>query len=138
MTYTISLIGLECFKAEEIDGDEIYINLNGAKVWAAAPDKMSPHPDADDWVSQYDFAGGRKHSHLGWVPLMPYNPEAFVFKDQSGASVLQLWDADVLSSDDLLGQTPIGPSQASGGNISVVFQRVGAHYRLTYKVEVQG
>ena len=138
MAYTLKLIGLECFKAEEIDGDEVYIKLNGTQVWEAAPDKMSPQPQADDWVSHYDFAGGRKLTHLGWVPLMPYNREAFIFKDLSGDSVLQLWDADVMTSDDLLGQTPIDQAQASGGNISVVFQRVGAHYRLTYKVEAQG
>ena len=43
--------------------------------------------------------------------------------------------ADVLTQDDLLGQTPIDASQASGGHISVIFQRDGAHYRLTYQVE---
>ena len=30
-----------------------------------------------------------------------------MFKDQTGDSVLELWDTDVLTSDDLLGQTPI-------------------------------
>ncbi len=135
MTYTIKLVGLECFKAEEVDGDEIYVKLNGAKVWEAQPDKMSYAVTESHHVNQFDFAGGRKHTRDGWVPLMPYNPGAFVFKDQSGDLVLQLWDADLLTSDDLLGQTPIDASQASGGNISVVFQRAGAHYRLTYKVE---
>ena len=138
MTYTIKLVGLECFKAEEVDGDEIYIKLNGKKVWEAAPDKMSARPEHDDWVSHYDFEGGRKQTGVGWVPLAAYNPHEFEFKNQSGDSVLQLWDADVLTDDDLLGQTPIDQSQASGGHISVVFQRVGAHYRLTYKVEVDG
>ncbi len=136
MTYTIKLIGLECFKAEEIDGDEVYIKLNGAKVWEASPGKMVPTPEHGEEVSHYDFAGGRKHTSEGWELLMPYNPDNFVFKDLTGDSVVQLWDADVLTSDDLFGQTPVDESQASGGNISVIFQRLGAHYRLTYKVEV--
>ena len=138
MAYTIKLVALECFKPEETDGDEIYIKLNGKKVWEATPDVISAQFDSSDTVSQYDFAGGRKLTRLGWFPLTSYNPEAFVFKDQSGDTVLQLWEADTLTSDDLLGQTPINASQASGGDISVVFQRLGANYRLTYKVEVQG
>ncbi|MFN8452439.1 MAG: hypothetical protein U0521_28510 [Anaerolineae bacterium] len=137
MAYTIRLIGLECFRAEEVDGDEIFIKLNGKKVWEANPDKMLHAPESDGMVSQYDFAGARKRTRAGWIPLMPYQPGQFVFRDQTGDSELQLWDADVLTSDDLLGQTPIDASQASGGNISVVFQRLGAHYRLTYKVEAQ-
>ena len=137
MAYTIRLVGLECFRAEEVDGDWIYIKLNGAKVWEAHPDKMLPAPEHDELVSHYDFAAARKLTRDGWIPLMPYQPEQFVLKDHTGASLLELWDADVLTSDDLLGQTPIDASQASGGNISVVFQRSGAHYRLTYKVEVQ-
>ena len=135
MAYVIKLIGLECFTAEEIDGDEIYVKLNGTKVWQAHPDKMTHVPKDDHHVNQYDFVKGLKHTHAGWIPMMPYNPDEFVYKDQSGRSVLQLWDADVLTSDDLLGETPIDQSQASGGNISVVFRRAGAHYRLTYKVE---
>ena len=137
MTYTIKLIGLECFKTEELDGDEVYIKLNSEKVWEANPDKLGAHFEGSDWVSQFDFAGGRKLTHLGWVALTPYNPEEFVFKDQAGGSVLQLWETDTLTSDDLLGQTPIDATQASGGNISVVFRRLGADYRLTYKVEAQ-
>lgn len=136
MAYTIKLIGLECFRAEEVDGDQIYIKLNGAKVWEAHPDRMLPTPEHDGLVSHYDFAGARKQTHDGWIPLMPYTPEQFVFEEQTGVAALQLWDADALTSDDLLGETPIDASQASGGNISVVFQRSGAHYRLTYKVEV--
>lgn len=137
MAYTIRLVGLECFRAEEVDGDEIYIKLNGAKVWEAHPDRMHPAPERDGLVSHFDFVGARKLTHAGWIPQMPYQPDTYILKDQTGAAVLELWDTDVLTSHDLLGETPIDANQASGGNISVVFQRSGAHYRLTYKVEVQ-
>lgn len=135
MAYTIKLVGLECFRAEEVDGDEIYIKINGTKMWEAKPDKMLPVPETDGIVSHFDFAGARKHTYNGWIPLMPYAPNNFMLKNQTGACVLELWDADVMTSDDLLGETPIDQTQASGGNISVIFQRLGAHYRLTYKVE---
>ena len=130
MSYTIKLVGLECFRAEEVDGDQVYVKLNGAKVWEAHPDRMKHVPVHEHHVSEFDFAGGRKHTRDGWVPLMPYNPDAFVFPDQAGSAALEVRDAL-----DLLGDAPVDSSQASGGNISVVFRRAGAHYRLTYKVE---
>jgi hypothetical protein len=136
MPYTIKLIALECFSAEEVDGDEVYLKLNGSVIWKADPDKLIHHPDAPHHVSQFDFANGRKLTAEGWLPMMPYNPDDFIFKDQTGGSVVQLWDADVLTNDDLLGQTPIDETQAGGGHISVVFRRLGGHYRLTYQVEV--
>ncbi len=136
MAYTIKLVGLDCFTAEELDGDEIYIKLNGEKVWEAHPDKMSHALAGEHQVSQYDFAQGRKHTQTGWLPLDSFRPEDFAFQNEDGTSTLQLWDADVGTRDDLLGETPIDASQASGGNISVVFRRSGAHYRLTYHVEV--
>jgi len=138
MAYTIKLIRLECFEAQEIGGDEIYIKLNGEKVWEAAPDKMSAQSNHEGWVSQYDFAGGRKQTRLGWLPLTPYNAELFVFRNEEGGATLQLWDADRLTRDDLIGEATIDESQATGGNISVVMQGSGAHYRLTYRVERQG
>src|SRR5215211_1300671 len=133
MAYTIQIIGLECVTSEEIDGDETYLTLNQRKIWEAHPDKMS-HA-AHGSVSQFDFLEGRKLSQTGWVSIANFQPSSLVFKRLSGETALQLWDADTLSPDDLLGETPVDESQASGGNISVVFQRRGAHYRLTYKVE---
>ncbi|HVU10980.1 MAG TPA: hypothetical protein VHD90_06865 [Phototrophicaceae bacterium] len=136
--YTIRLIALDCFTAEELDGDEIYIKLNAAKIWEARPDKMSHALIRAAQVREYDFAQGRKLTHAGWLAMDSFRPEDFAFPNEDGRSVLQLWDADALTRDDLLGETPIDAAQAGGGNISVVFRRSGAHYRLTYKVEVQG
>lgn len=136
MAYTIKLVALECLMSEEVDGDEVYIKCNGAKVWEAAPDKMHAVVDHDDFVNHFDFAEGRKHMKKGWVAMPAFAPEAFALRAERDHSVIQLWDADLLSDDDLLGQTPVDASQASGGNISVMFQRLGANYRLTYRVEV--
>ncbi len=136
MSYTIKLIALECFHAQELDGDEIYIKLDAGKVWQSLPDRMNHVLDDTGQVSEYDFVGGRKQTSEGWLPLTLYKPDDFIYADQSSGAVLQLWDADILTSDDLLGQTPVDAAQAAGGNISVVFQHNGAHYRLTYRVEV--
>ena len=136
MAYTIKLIGLECFQAEEIDGDEIFIKLNGEKVWES-PDKMNiARPEA--LGQPVRFCRWTQANAGGWVPLMPYDPHAFLFHRSVGRfRCCNYGKTDTLTSDDLLGQTPIDASQASGGSISVVFQRLGAHYRLTYKVEAE-
>lgn len=137
MTYLIRIVALECLMSEEIDGDEIYIKLNGVPIWEAQPDKMSHLLDQAVSVSSFDFSTGQKLTSKGWVLMPAYKPEQFILKGLTGDSVIQIWDADNLTSDDLLGQTPVDASQASGGKISVVFQRLGAHYRLTYQVEVE-
>ena len=136
MAYTIHVVALECLKSEEVDGDEIYLKCNGAKFWECAPDKMCAVVDHADFVNHYDFVERRKHTGQGWVALPPsFTPASVSVRVASGGATVQLWEADLLSDDDLLGQTPIDETQASGGNISVVFQRHGAHYRLTYRVE---
>ncbi len=135
MAYTIHLIALECLKAEELHGDEVFIKCNGVKVWEAHPDRMRAVIEDNNFVDHFDFVGGRKHNREGWHALDPFDPETFTISVESGGVALQLWEADTLTSDDFFGQTPVDETQASGGNISVVFQRLGANYRLTYRVE---
>jgi hypothetical protein len=130
MAYVIQLVALECLRAQEMDGDEIYLKYNGAKIWQCAPDKMSAVLDHDNFVSHYDFVGGRKQTKKGWVAYQASTPIEWV---ESGEATFQLWEDDMIG-DDMLGQTPVDATQASGGNISVVFQHEGAHYRLTYRV----
>ena len=137
MTYTLKLVALECLQAQEIDGDEIYLKLNDQRIWASDPDKMGAADQPDPLVSQYDFTEGRRQTRQGWLPISDYQSEQFVFRNQSGDGVLQLWEADPLTRDDLLGQTPLSEQQAVGGTIAVVFQRSGAHYRLTYQIEIE-
>lgn len=135
MSYTIRLLRLECLQAQESSGDEIYFTLNDAVIWRAEPDKLHHVPDAQHCTSAIDFMGGRKLMSDGWQLLTPFDPKPFVIKGRTGRSLLQIWDADTFTPDDLLGTTPIDETQSTGGQISVIFRRDGAHYRLTYQVE---
>lgn len=137
MPYTLRILSLECVTSEEVDGDETYLKLNDRKVWEAHPDKMSHAHSFDRSVSQFDFAEGLRKTGEGWAQIPGFQSESLVFNGLSGKSVLQLWDADTLNADDLLGEAPVDETQASGGNISLVFQQRGAHYRLTYRVEAE-
>lgn len=133
MTYTVRLHSLKCLSAQELDGDEVYLQFGGRQVWASDPERMLPHPVNAQQVSEYDFSAGRKHTQAGWALLAPYNPDDFVIRGQSGLMAFQLWE-DELLGDDYLGKTPVSERDAGHGNISIAFNHNGAHYLLTYEV----
>jgi hypothetical protein len=135
MAYTLRLLTLECIQAQEIDGDEAYLTMNGRKVWSVGRDRMSQDLSHAHRCSEVDFAGGRKLTHEGWITMSPFDPGEFIFGGLSGTMVVQLWDDDRLTRDDLLGETPISEADIGHGHISVLFTRDGARYRLTYQVD---
>jgi hypothetical protein len=135
--YRLKLIRLECLASHEVDGDEVYLTLDGARLWTAHPDKASHHAEHSHQVSEFDFAAGRKRTRAGWELMTPFNPGDFVVRGLTTTARLQLWDADPLTRHELLGETPIRAADAGHGNISIVFQRDGGHYRLTYAVELE-
>jgi hypothetical protein len=135
MAYTFRLLRLECTQSQEIGGDEAYLTLDGRKIWEAGRDKMSHDLSHAHRCSEVDFEKGRLLTHEGWVGMAAFDPSAYAFSGLSGTKVVQLWDADLLTSDDLLGETPISEADIGHGHISVLFTRDGAHYRLTYQVD---
>lgn len=135
MPYTLRLLSLECMQAQELDGDEAYLTLNGQKVWSAGRDKMSQDITHPQRCSEVNFVDGRKRTHEGWIDMAEDETGTSVFSELSGQVLLQLWDDDLLTSDDLLGETPISETDIGRGNISVMFTRDGARYRMTYQVD---
>lgn len=135
MTYTLRLLGLECLQAQEFDGDEAYLTLDGVSIWEASSIKMSADLSKKASVSQVDFVEGRALTAEGWTALPDFKPQNAVLSGLSGQVMVQLWEADLLSSDDLLGETPISEVDSGGGTISVFFTNDGANYRLTYRVD---
>jgi hypothetical protein len=132
MSYTLRLLSLECMQAQELDGDEVYLTVDGTRVWSAGRYKMSSVLTTDDRCSQIDFAAGRVLTHVGWADV---EQEPLVFTRQAEPTVVQLWERDTLTSDDKLGETPISESDSGRGEISVLFTGDGGSYRLTYQVE---
>lgn len=135
MAYTLRLVKLECTQSQEVGGDEAYLTLDGDKIWEAGRDKMSHDLSHANRSSEVDFENGRLLTHEGWVGMSVFDPNAYIFSGLSGTKVVQLWDDDLLTSDDLLGETPISEADIGRGNISVLFTRDGARYRLTYQVD---
>lgn len=133
--YTVQLLSLRCLEAQEMDGDEVYIRFNGEKIWSA-PDPFAMHhrPGTARQFDEFDFVNGRLHDREGWKRVEPFDASRFVFADQDSASSFQLWEADTLTRDDHLGSSRVSASDAGHGNISLVFDRDGARYMLTYRV----
>ncbi len=131
MAYSLQLLALECMQPQELDGDETYLTLDGRQVWSAGEYRMSRTLAAANRCSQVDFAAGRVLTRDGWVDV---EQEPMVFPGLAGQVMAQLWDSDSLTSDDLLGETPISETDSGRGKISVQFTRDGGIYRLTYAV----
>ncbi|MCC6615382.1 MAG: hypothetical protein IT320_18040 [Anaerolineae bacterium] len=134
-TFTLKLVLLECFQAQELNGDEIYIKLNDRVIWTwkTAHVRFSHDTSHPHTIDKLDFVQGRKHEASGWVSA-GIDPEAFVFTDMNGGALLEVWDADSFTRDDLIGRAPVSASDGGHGAISVVMQGDGAYYRLTYEV----
>ena len=134
--FTLRLMLLECFQAQELNGDEIYIKLNDQVIWTweRSRTRFSHDVSRPDVIDRLDFAGARQRGGQGWQSVHELDPNAFVFSDLSGTAILELWDADTLTRDDLFGRTPIRLLDAGRGDIAVLFQDQGARYRLTYQV----
>lgn len=135
MTYTVQLIAIKCIEAQELNGDEVLLKLNGVTVWQSGRWHLHHHPTRDDQVSEFDFTNGRRLGAAGWEMLTPYNPKDYIFTNLSGDAVLELWEEDFLGND-FLGRSPITERDAGRGYITVAFVRDGANYLLTYQVVV--
>mgnify|MGYP000113433595 CR=1 FL=1 len=133
--YTLRLIWLECMQVQELDGDEIYLALGDRLVWKAAPLKLHDKPQNATQIRAFDFENGRQLTHDGWQAMAAFQESQFMIPIISGEHVLRLWEADVLTSDDLLGETPISVRDDHHGEIMVMFNRDGAHYQLRYRVD---
>lgn len=134
-TFTLKLVLLECFQAQELNGDELYIKLDDRVIWTwkTTHIRFSHDTSRSHTIDKLDFAQARKHGADGWETI-DLDPESFVFSGLVGGAMLELWDADTFTPDDLLGRAPVRPSDGGHGAISVVIQGDGAYYRLTYEV----
>jgi hypothetical protein len=133
--YTLRLLWLECVQAQELDGDEIYLKLGDLLVWKAHPLKMHDTPQTDKQIRAADFENGRVLGREDWRDMDDFQASQFTIPIMAGEHVLYLWEQDVLTSDDRLGETPISIRDESHGDIMVTFNRDGARYQLKYRVD---
>ena len=136
MNFSVRLISLKCLVSQEAEGDELYITLNGDRVWAVQGDyKMHQQPSRPHQIKEVDFVEGRWLLPDGWLPMPQFEASAFVFADLTEPGRIEVWDHDNFSRDDYFGRLLFSENEAGHGNITGVAARDGAHYVLTYRVE---
>ena len=134
----LHLMALECLLAQELDGDEMYVRLNGEKVWGVGRhEHMRQNPDKPQYYAVYNFAEGTRQGMNGEEPMPGFTAGSLTWRFNDEA-VVELFEADAFSSDDLIGRQPISARDGGHGAITVHFERDGAKYALTYRVEAGG
>lgn len=135
MTYTITLVDLKCIVSQEVNGDQIYLTLNGERIWSM-PGAYTMHqqPDQAHQVKELNFVTGQMLTQAGWQPIPDFDSSRLLFAGLTGRSRIEIWDHDNFLSDDYFGSIRFSENEAGHGRISGVAARDAAHYVLTYEV----
>ena len=110
MIYKLRLLKLHCYLPDESDGDEIYIEMNGQKVW--------PIEDKYKTITEQETALN--------VDFEVNKGDSFEFN---------LWDYDILSKNDHLGKLHMVAS--AHGKYKIDFTKTGSddsRYALEYEL----
>jgi hypothetical protein len=132
--FTLQLVSLRCLTAQENDGDEIYVNVDGRTLWSVGGLRMSERLNDDQQVDEVDFVHGQLHTRDGWVAMQTFDGDDFRLEIRADYARLQLRERDMLLSDDLIGEAVITAADVGRGKIQLAFTGEGAHYTLTYEV----
>jgi hypothetical protein len=139
-TYTLSLILLECLEAQEFDGDEPYLKLNGEMIWNwdLAGRKMHDTLTSKQWTNVFDFRTGKFRTLEGWQTSPNYDAGQFEITGCTGETRLELWESDhhevLRGDDDFLGELVVTSANVRLGEQIIVFNQSNAMYQLTYRV----
>lgn len=110
MKYKLTLLSLRCYLPDESDGDEIYILMNGQKVWPVKEKYLTVLEEAISLNVSFEIEKG----------------DAFDF---------ELWDHDFFSNNDLLGTLKVNAS--SHGKFTADFLKTGSDsskYAIEYEI----
>lgn len=133
--FALQLISLRCITAQEADGDEIYLNVDGHTVWSVGRLRMRDQLQADDQLDEVDFVHGRLHTRQGWLPMQDFNVSDFRLEINGETARLEVRERDLLLGDDQIGDVMISRADSAHGQIQLAFTAEGAHYVLRYEVD---
>lgn len=134
MAFTVQLVSLRCVTAQENDGDEIYINVDGRTLWSVGGLRMHQGLSDPQQVDEVDFVHGRLHGPDGWAAMQSFEAEHYRVTVNDERTQLRLMERDLLIGDDVLGEAFITASDAASNRITLAFTAQGAHYMLSYSV----
>jgi hypothetical protein len=129
---TLQLVSLRCLTAQENDGDEIYVQVDGRTLWSVGTLRMSDRLSDDQQTNDVDFLHGQFHTRNGWQAMQTFDGDDFRAPLSGDYAQVRLCERDLLLGDDLLGEAIITAADAERGKIQLAFTAEGAHYTLTY------
>lgn len=132
-TFTLQLISLRCIQAQEMDGDEIYIDVGGHTVWSVGTMRMMSTPRTAEDISEVDFVAGRIHTLTGWQPFPGFEPDHYRIPVDGEGIEVRILERDMLLGDDLIGDVIIPVTDTGKGAIQLAFTAEGAHYVFNYE-----
>ena len=110
MVVTLKLLELICYRADEGDGDELFIKLNKVKVW----------PQDGKYIKVSEGSTKLK---------------ANVAIELGNEIVLELWDYDILSPNDKLGEfRMIADQRGAEFKTDLGANKSGAKYTLRWEL----
>jgi hypothetical protein len=110
----LRLINLHCYAVEENEFDDVYLNYNGVKIW---PEEKKHHPVREHTITALE------------IDLNPVETGQKI--------VIELWDFDFLSPDDLYGtfQLVADPGGPYSTDLSLNYKETKkARYVLEWEV----
>lgn len=140
MAYALELIALQCFKNQELDGDEIVVKFNGQVIfhWEDTGYRWAAELVLDDFTDFYNFRENVMRTKAGMVPVPAYADHGFLVSGLTGDTVIELIESDegnlFRREDDELGKFAVNEGNISNEMFTYDFTGEGAHYRMTFAV----
>jgi len=136
---TYEFISLKCVSQNEIGGDEIFVEYVGEQVFPQAgfQARFKAGRTIVNLEAQLDGAARVKHLELpGAHPVEEYEGvEKFLrFDVPEHGLVVQLWEHDILTRNDLLGKIVVFPTPTKGPVVKLLDKALTGAYELTYQV----
>lgn len=136
---TYEFISLKCVSQNELGGDEIFIEYVGQQVFPAAG-FQAKFAKGDTVVNQEAVLEGEERSRYLEAsqahPIDPYEGlEGFLrFDIPDHGLVIQVWEHDIVSNNDLMGKIIVFPTATKGPVTKVLDFSATGVYELTYQV----
>jgi hypothetical protein len=136
---TYEFISLKCVSQNELGGDEIFVEYVGAQVFPKAGYQAQFKAGRVVVNLEAQLDGGVRSAHLevpGANPVTPYDGvESFLrFAVPDHGLVVEVWEHDRVSSNDLMGRIVIFPTPTKGPVTKRLDKALTGVYELTYQV----
>ena len=136
---TYEFISLKCVSQNELGGDEIFVEYVGQQVFPA-PGFQTRFKTGDSIVNlEAALEGEDRDLHLEVAQANPVEPYDGVsgflrFNIPDHGLVIQVWEHDVVSSNDLMGKIVIFPTRTKGPVTKRLDRAATGVYEITYQV----